>query len=229
MSSPLFPYSEDPTGSLLIIHLQPSIIRLGVLLLLFDVYLTWSSIESLPTHLTAPSPVPHLPILLQYAFYLMLCTSKTLAQHLVIRSLAATSFYKPAVIATSPITGAAPISGNGSGPVSAPASGPSNAAESRAVSYNSRSNAVSTALFVSSCMKLFPILMVVWRYDDAGGQVAKGVSWAVALQNLEALRILLGCSYFAAGVLVAAGSLAQITVERIVLNLVGLGAVVSRN
>ena len=101
-------------------------------------------------------------------------------------------------------------------------------AESRGVSYNSRSNAVSTALFVSSCMKLFPILMVVWRYDDAGGQVAKGVSWAVALQNLEALRILLGCSYLAAGVLVAAGSLAQIAVERFVLNLVGLGAVVSR-
>ena len=70
--------------------------------------------------------------------------------------------------------------------------------------------------------------MAVWKYDDAGGQVARGVSWAVALQNLEALRILLGCSYLAAGALVGAGSLAQLIVGRVMLNVVGLGAVVSR-
>ena len=74
-------------------------------------------------------------------------------------------------------------------------------------------------------MKLFPILMVVWKYDDEGGQVGKGVEWAVAVQNLEALRILLGCSYFVAGVLVGAGALARLVVGRIIFGAVGLGDV----
>lgn len=90
---------------------------------------------------------------------------------------------------------------------------------------DSRPNAISTALFVSSCMKLFPILMVVWRYDDVGGQVGTGVEWAVALQNLEALRILLGCSYLVAGTLVGAGAMSRILVSRVVLGAVGLGGV----
>ncbi|MCJ1370680.1 sterol homeostasis protein [Loxospora ochrophaea] len=179
---------------------DPSITRLGILLLLFDVYLTWSSIESAPQNLTSSSPIPHLPILLQYAFYLLLSTLTTLAQHLAIRTLASHSFFRQSSIPS--------------------ANGTNTASKS-----SSRPNAVSTALFVSSCMKLFPILMVVWKYDDVGGQVGKGVEWAVALQNLEALRILLGCSYFGAGALVAAGSIVRWVVGRLVLGMVGLGEV----
>jgi len=74
-------------------------------------------------------------------------------------------------------------------------------------------------------MKLFPILMVVWKYDDVGGQVGTGVQWAVALQNLEALRILLGCSYVRAGALVAGGAMARWIVQRVVLGAFGLGDV----
>ena len=142
-------------------------------------------------------------------------------------------------------------------------------------------SAVSTALFVSSCLKLFPILMVVWRYDAAGGgsggggggggggrvagapsalrgfpsavggsagseggagssgsdgdggwsgvagagptAVARGVAAAVAVQNLEALRTLLGVSHARAAALVAAGALAQGLVLRVALDAVGLG------
>ena len=65
--------------------------------------------------------------------------------------------------------------------------------------------------------------MVVWKYDDVAGQVGTGVEWAVAVQNLEALRILLGCSYVGAGVLVAAGQAARWGVGRVVLGAVGLG------
>lgn len=113
-------------------------------------------------------------------------------------------------------------------------------------------NAISTALFVSSCMSLFPILMVVWKYDDAPdasvatpqtslgtSQVAsksgflssqgpgvdwvrRGVSWAVAVQNLEALRILLGCGYWSAGGLVAAGGAVRWVVKSAILGTVGL-------
>ena len=74
-------------------------------------------------------------------------------------------------------------------------------------------------------MKLFPILMVVWKYDDSGGSVKKGVEWAVGMQNVEALRILLGCGYIGAAVLVGAGALARLLVGWLVLGAVGLGGV----
>lgn len=84
-------------------------------------------------------------------------------------------------------------------------------------------SAVSTALFVSSNMKLFPLLMVVWKYDDPNNNINKGVEWAVAVQNIEALRILTGCSYWIAGVLVGSGWLAGWVVGSAVKGLVGLG------
>ena len=75
-------------------------------------------------------------------------------------------------------------------------------------------------------MQLFPILMVVWRYDDAGGQLVRAVSWAVGAQNVEALRILLGASYWVAGGIVAAGAVARWAAKRAVLSVVGLGGTV---
>lgn len=51
----------------------------------------------------------------------------------------------------------------------------------------------------------------------------RGVSWAVAVQNLEALRILLGSGYLSAGGLVAAGAVARWVVKSAVLGAVGLG------
>lgn len=72
-------------------------------------------------------------------------------------------------------------------------------------------------------MKLFPILMVVWKYDDAGGSVGRGVEWVVAVQNLEALRILLECGYVGAAGLVSAGWMARWAVARLILGFVGLG------
>ncbi|MCJ1284504.1 sterol homeostasis protein [Xylographa opegraphella] len=195
---------------------KPSIIRLGTLLLLFDVYITWSSIESLPLNLTASSAIPTLPILLQYAFYLILCTLTTLAQHLAIRTLAGTAFFSSTISSTSPTQ--PHISGTH-------AANPAGDDTTSDTGYNHRPNAISTAILVSSCMKLFPILMVVWKYDDVGGQVGHGVQWAVALQNLEALRILLGCSYWGAGMLVGTGAVVRWVVGRVVLGLFGLGDV----
>lgn len=108
-----------------------------------------------------------------------------------------------------------------------------NASESVTTTPRATANGISTALFVSSCMKLFPILMVVWKYDGAenesegwnvGKSVGRGVEWAVAVQNLEALRILLGCGYLSAAGLVAAGAAARWIVAAVVLGVVGLGA-----
>ncbi|KAH7549175.1 hypothetical protein BM1_10560 [Bipolaris maydis] len=102
---------------LVLIKAERSILRLGILLLLFDVYLTWARIEKipLPSHsplfspFTAPPNASALasshgavtnamvlqayPLGLQYLFFLGLVTLSTLAFHLPIRLLCA---YNPA-------------------------------------------------------------------------------------------------------------------------------------
>lgn len=54
--------------------MQPSIIRLGILLLLFDVYLTWARIEKQAAPATLPGEnklgtLAQQPIVLQYLFF----------------------------------------------------------------------------------------------------------------------------------------------------------------
>ncbi|EGY18871.1 uncharacterized protein VDAG_09031 [Verticillium dahliae VdLs.17] len=83
-----------------------------------------------------------------------------------------------------------------------------------------RPNSVSTALLVSSSTKLFPILMVIWRYDVPAA--ARSLGWAVVANNIEALRILLDCGYIVAAVLAAVGAVARWAVGRAVLWLGGL-------
>lgn len=100
-------------------------------------------------------------------------------------------------------------------------------------------------------MSLFPILMVVWKFGDASASpptlspaignatnstdtgltsvgkgvdwVRKGVSWIVAVQNFEALRILLDCGYLYAGLLVMAGGIVRWLVRTLILGAAGLG------
>ncbi|PNY23990.1 Uncharacterized protein TCAP_06091, partial [Tolypocladium capitatum] len=175
---------------------DPSIIRLGVLLLLFDVYLTWARIEkqTLPASTPGESNLGRLaqqPIVLQYLFFLMLCALSTLAFHLSIRFLA-----------SSPLS-------------------PLNAL--RIMPRHARPNSVSTALLVSSSTKLFPILMVIWEYDVPAA--ARSLGWAVVANNVEALRILLDCKYYTACILAIAGAASRWAVGRMVLTAAGLGDV----
>ncbi|KAI9800850.1 MAG: hypothetical protein M1825_003633 [Sarcosagium campestre] len=173
---------------------DPSIIRLGVLLLLFDVYLTWARIEKNTPASSAPlgpyasssataSPafgrLAAQPIVLQYVFFLLLCFTESIAFHMTVRLL-------------SNILLACP-----------------------------RPNSVSTALLVSSCTKLFPILMVIWDYDVPAA--AKSVGWAVVINNIEALNILLDCGYPAAGLLAGAGAIVRLGTRWGILTAVGLG------
>ena len=53
--------------------------------------------------------------------------------------------------------------------------------------------------------------------------VRQGVAWAVAVQNMEALRILLGCGHLIALGLVAAGGAVRWVVRGVMLGVVGLG------
>ena len=61
-------------------------------------------------------------------------------------------------------------------------------------------------------------------FMEGGGVdwVRRGVAWAVAVQNMEALRILLGCGYLTALGLVAAGGAVRWVVRSVILGAVGL-------
>ncbi|KAI2619976.1 carbohydrate-binding module family 50 protein [Hypoxylon sp. NC1633] len=177
---------------------DPSIIRLGTLLLLFDVYLTWARIEKQaapdPGSPTAGSNLGSLaqqPIVLQYLFFLILCTFSTIAFHISIRFLTSSPLSPLSVLGLLP-------------------------------TYT-RPNSVSTALLVSSSTKLFPILMVIWDYDVPAA--ARSLGWAVVANNVEALKILLDCGYAVALLLAAAGAVARWLVGRAVLWVVGLEGV----
>jgi lipid intermediate transporter len=80
---------------------------------------------------------------------------------------------------------------------------------------------LSTALLVSSCTKLFPILLIVWEYDLPSS--ASAVNWAVIVNNVAALEILMDCGYLRAALLVGVGAFCRSLVSRLVLNCVGLG------
>ncbi|KAK3390900.1 Arv1-like family-domain-containing protein [Podospora didyma] len=182
----------------------PSIIRLGVLLLLFDVYLTWARIErqsvpaaddgdpaALNNNNGSLSRLAQQPIVFQYLFFLLLCTLSTVAFHGSIRFLTSSRYSPLALLNILP--------------------------------QYSRPNSVSTALLVSSSTKLFPILMVIWEYDVPAA--ARSLGWAVVANNVEALKILLGCSYGVAALLATAGALSRWAMGRAVLWAAGLEGV----
>jgi hypothetical protein len=62
-------------------------------------------------------------------------------------------------------------------------------------------------LLVSSFTKLFPLLLLVWNYDLPSS--ASAVSWAVIINNVAALEILLDCGYVRAALLAAVGAVCR--------------------
>ncbi|PLB47939.1 hypothetical protein P170DRAFT_437642 [Aspergillus steynii IBT 23096] len=225
-----------------------SIVRLGILLLLFDVYLTWARIEK--TQTLSTTFLARAPIVIQYFFFLSLNALATLAHHLTIRLLAS-------ILAPVPrgLEHTAQSSGSGNSttdtpshpstpvfpsfpsqaasaqpqlsPTSATALSPPklHASHSSAVDISSTSGAhttaagnehnpnppppahyppppplrrastaptqniqplpppspasptaISTALLVSSCVKLFPILLVIWGPDGGGSNSSSNIS-----------------------------------------------------
>ncbi|KAH3915714.1 hypothetical protein HBH56_078580 [Parastagonospora nodorum] len=161
-----------------------SILRLGVLLLLFDVYLTWARIEKISQN---ASLLASQPLMLQYLFFLALVTLSTLAFHIPIRLLCS--------LPPSPLRVVLP--------------------------HYPHPTPLSTALLVSSCTKLFPILLIIWEYDLRSSATA--VSWAVIVNNIAALEILMDCGYVRAGVLVGVGAAVRGVVSWGMLKAVGLG------
>ncbi|KAJ5780282.1 Arv1 protein [Penicillium paradoxum] len=198
-----------------------SIIRLGILLLLFDVYLTWARIEKNPS--LAATFLSRAPIIIQYLFFLSLNAIATLAHHLTVRLLASILVPKsrrytrpdsrsgthnvstnastrtagdatpstsgPPTPTMRPSPSAAPVNTITQTPLNPLASPPKPTPNPN--SYNEVTSptdlssppqehptpppptaaspaAISTALLVSSCAKLFPILLVIWGADGSG-------------------------------------------------------------
>ncbi|EFW15198.1 sterol homeostasis protein [Coccidioides posadasii str. Silveira] len=200
-----------------------SIIRLGILILLFDVYIAWARIER--SAAIGNSKLANAPIIIQYVFFLTVNALATLAHHLIVRALAFVFVSRPTSAAgtqnqsLSDAGNPARIGGDASSPPSVTlvpltatlatqsqpiVSSPPHHKLSRAASWNSTttplgparsdspapppfsgfptattliqpmsrpssasSNAISTALVVSSCTKLFPILLVIWNPDSS--------------------------------------------------------------
>ena len=204
--------------------LDPSILRLGILLVLFDVYITWARIERLnssPDNDGGGSTewaLADAPIIMQYLFFLTMNILATLAQHASIRFLSRFLVDRFVKHPTKP-------------------EGEETDGD---VDYEKASpSAISTALLVSSCTKLFPILLVIWPTansdsDTNEGSLSHGLSrafasnasnyvgWVVLLNNIEALLILLDCGYMVATGLAFTGLIFRQTVEDSALALVGL-------
>ncbi|KAK6433209.1 hypothetical protein LTR95_010616 [Oleoguttula sp. CCFEE 5521] len=202
---------------------NPSMLRLSLLLLLFDVYLTWARIEkATPTPLAPPpgllqnatlstltsppqQPTPHQPqtflatqpILFQYAFFLLLCAVETASFHLPIRFL---------LLLPHPPTSTKSWTGR---------------LYNFLLPYYPHPSLISTALLVSSFTKLFPLLLLVWNYDLPSS--ASAVSWAVIINNVAALEILLGSGYLRAMGLCAVGAVCRAGVGWGILRMVGVG------
>jgi hypothetical protein len=143
------------------------------------VYLTWARIEKaapISNDQQPPSaPLPPLsthPLLLQYLFFLVLCLLSTLAFHLPIRFLCS---HPPSFLRSD-----------------------RQGHHLKLLPYYPKPTAISTAVIVSSCTKLFPILLIVWDYDLPSA--ASAVSWAVIVNNIAAVEILIDCGFECCGV-----------------------------
>ena len=93
--------------------------------------------------------------------------------------------------------------------------------------YGDTSEATSTTSTTESFFNSSSMKSVFGLLSTQGGGVdwvRRGVAWAVAVQNMEALRILLGCGYLTALGLVAAGGAVRWVVRSVILGAVGLGA-----
>lgn len=221
--------------------LDPSILRLGTLLLLFDVYLTWARVEnSFVAAPNAPSAtaLTNSPILLQYIFFLTLNAIATLAHHVTVRLLVRMflSTTTSQAWVESPEPGASGNYDKRSNQDGNHSTGPIPETDSKRTFGPGLASpsAISTALLVSSCTKLFPILLVIWPESTLGeardvgltqsfaSRARRYVGWAVLLNNVEALLILLDCGYVTAAGLALAGLTARWVVEGAVLSIAGL-------
>jgi lipid intermediate transporter len=149
-----------------------------------------------------------MPILAQYLFFLTMNILAIVAQHGTIRLLVKNALPRPV-----------------------PHRSRETSEHTLVTTIPTSSSSISTALLVSSCTKLFPILLLIWpteaKESDSFGfafRATNYVGWAVLLNNIEALLILLDCGYVIATALAVSGFIARWAVETWFLSFVGLSS-----
>lgn len=212
--------------------LDESIWRLGVLLVLFDVYITWARIEQTGSNATrleervgtgrTGSSGAWLPT--QYLFFLTVNVLATLAQHCTVRGLAHLLLRQK--------------SGRSQQPVY-PSSTSTDFSTADKATTTTSGSAISTALLVSSCIKLFPILLVIWPTtgeDDTekpssssgnkkspfASRASSYITYFVLFNNIEALQVLLDLGYVLSTALALSGIVARGVVESWLFSQAGL-------
>ncbi|KAJ5133150.1 hypothetical protein N7526_004515 [Penicillium atrosanguineum] len=170
-----------------------SIIRLGILLLLFDVYLTWARLEKDPS--LATTFVARAPIIVQYLFFLTLNAAATFAHHLTYWSQSPTAMSPPNRPApTRPAQATPPPSHlalqhlrSGHHPRRNQTHKHNNSSAQAQLHFLQNPHLIPPSTTppslldpsllppsaipapqLSSCAKLFPILLVIWGADGSG-------------------------------------------------------------
>ncbi|ODV89177.1 hypothetical protein CANCADRAFT_58172 [Tortispora caseinolytica NRRL Y-17796] len=75
--------------------------------------------------------------------------------------------------------------------------------------------ALSTTILISYAPKLFPVLMIIWYYDVPSAIAS--VDWIVNLCLIEALHIILECSYLTTMLMTSAAALVRIIAAKFIL------------
>lgn len=210
--------------------------RLGILLLLFDVYLTWARIEKatpststggnslspplpLPPLIPPPSNITHNATATgnssllaaqnldagtaEPSFSTFLTQQPIILQYvffLLLCALETISFHLPIRTLLSATNLPRPLQ--------------------HVFPHYPHPAVISTALLVSSFTKLFPLLLLIWNYDLPSS--ASAVSWAVIINNVAALEILLDCGYLRTSILAAIGAVCRALVGWGILRMVGV-------
>lgn len=186
-------------------QLQPSIIRLGVLLLLFDVYLTWARIEeampssSATDSISMPTPSDPFAHPTSNATGTSDSTTPGLSYLLSEQPIILQYVFFLLLCALETIAFHLPIRTLLSLRLPRPLS--------YLIPHYPHPAVISTALLVSSFTKLFPLLLLIWKYDLPSS--ASAVSWAVIINNVAALEILLECGVIRAAILAAVGAVCR--------------------
>ncbi len=189
---------------------HPMVVRMWILISLFNVYLTWAGEEKLPENDRSwmVDVILGQQATSQYLFFLVKCITESILTEWSIQNLASL------------------LCGWGSQrtgkvPVIPPNMGKT---EDKSIDYYDNHlfytaqdypNSLSIAVLIASSSKLLPILMIIWSYDIPVASTL--TSLAVYANMIEAIEIIIGCGYKKSTSIVVLSVLFRLLVIRVMV------------
>lgn len=164
--------------------------RLGVMYILFEVYLTWAYEEKSAAHAEAIRFVLAQPIHLQYLYFILKLLTEVATLNVVVQTV----FRGWLQWGATRSCNLAP--------------------------HQQRAYALAVLLMTvltAGLIRLFPILMLIWPYDATASAASPLLSVVAFLNTVEALRVVTGRRYLALVVTMAVATAAQQVVAAVVL------------